>query len=126
MLILDTVYVASDITCGSSQPLFHLQGVALLVTGTVHPKMKIMSLITHPHVVPIPNLQDIRSSSEHKCKYNFYILRVLRPSIDSKGPYTIKVQKLSKDIGKIIRDIRGSTVILRSYENTFCMQRKQK
>ncbi len=36
---------------------FHLKGI-------VHPKMKILSLITHPHVVP--NLKDLCSSSEHK------------------------------------------------------------
>jgi len=29
--------------------------------GLVHPKMKILSLITHPHVVP-----DLHSPSEHK------------------------------------------------------------
>ncbi len=36
----------------------------LQVIGIVHSEMKILSLITHPHVVP--NLQDIRSSSQHK------------------------------------------------------------
>ncbi len=34
------------------------------------------------------------------------------PPIDSKDPYTIKAQKRSKEIGKIIRDISGSTVML--------------
>ncbi len=34
--------------------------------GIVHPKIKILPLITHPRVVP--NLQDLRSSSEHKIK----------------------------------------------------------
>ncbi len=49
------------------------------------------------------------------------------PPIDSKDPYTIKVQKCRKDIFKIILVTSvGSTVILRSYENTFCAQRKQK
>ncbi len=33
-----------------------------LVLWLVHPKMKVMSLITHPHVVPNP--LDLRSSSE--------------------------------------------------------------
>ncbi len=35
-----------------------------LVKGIVHPNMKIMSPITHPHV--IPNLYDLHWSSEHK------------------------------------------------------------
>ncbi len=34
-------------------------------------------------------------------------LRALRPSIDSKSPYTIKVQKRSKEIGKIIHVTLG-------------------
>ncbi len=38
--------------------------------------------------------------------WNLRALRV-RPSIDSKGPYTIKVQKRSKDIGKIIHVTSG-------------------
>ncbi len=49
--------------------------------------------------------------------------------MDSKGPYTIMVQKRSKDIGKNNPcDISGSTVIviLRSYENTFFVQKKKK
>ncbi len=35
----------------------------------VHPTMKIMSLITHPHVVQNP--KDLCSSSEHKLRYLF-------------------------------------------------------
>ncbi len=49
--------------------------------------------------------------------------------MDSKGPYTIMVQKRSKDIGKNNPyDISGSTVIviLRSYENTFFVKKKKK
>ncbi len=42
------------------------------------------------------------------------------PPTDSKDPNTIKVQKHN------LCDISGSTVILQSYENTFCAQRKQK
>ncbi len=45
------------------------------------------------------------------------------PPIDNKDHNTIKVQKRSKDIVKITVNL---TVILRSYENTFCMQREQK
>ncbi len=36
--------------------------------GLVHPKMKILSLITHPDVVPNP--WDLRSSSEHKLYFS--------------------------------------------------------
>ncbi len=68
----------------------------------VHPIMKILSLITHPHVVPNP--QDRRSSSEHRLRYFWWNLRALRPSIDSKGPSMIKAQKRSKEIGKIIQN----------------------
>jgi len=32
--------------------------------GIVHPKMKMKSLITHPHGVPTP--KGLRSSSQHK------------------------------------------------------------
>jgi len=38
-----------------------------MLKGLVHPKMKIMSFITHPHGVPHP--EDLRSSSEHKLRY---------------------------------------------------------
>ncbi len=35
----------------------------------IHPKMKILSLFTHPHVVPKP--QDLHSSLEHKVKVGY-------------------------------------------------------
>ncbi len=38
----------------------------------------------------------------------------------------LKAKKGSKDIVKSLCDICGSTLILQSYENTFCAQRKQK
>ncbi len=38
--------------------------------GLVHPKMKIMSLITHPHVDPNP--QDLHSSSKNKLRYFWF------------------------------------------------------
>ncbi len=79
----------------------------------------ILSLITHPCVVPNP--QDLRSSSEHKSRYFWWILRALWPSIDSKDPYTIKAQKHSKEIRKILH----VTSVFQSYENTFSVQRKQ-
>jgi len=36
----------------------------------VHPKMKILSSLTHPHVVP--NLYEFLSSAEHKGRYFEY------------------------------------------------------
>ncbi len=51
--------------------------------------------------------QTTSSSSEHKLRYFWWNLKALRPSIDSKGPYTIKVQKRSKEIGKIIHVTSG-------------------
>ncbi len=99
MLILDTVYVASDISglWLLTTPLSFTRSGTFgntLLKGTVHPKMKMVSLITHPHVVPIRNLQDIRSSSEHKCKYNFLYfessqtLHRQQGSVHDQGPET--------------------------------------
>ncbi len=84
---------------------FLLKIKVVLVKVLVHPKRKILSLITHPDVVPNP--WDLRSSSEHKWRYFLRIPRALRLSVDSKGPYTIKVQKCSKEIGKIIHVTSG-------------------
>ncbi len=67
--------------------------------------MKILSLITHPHVVSNP--WDLRSSSEHKLRYSDGIWELSDPPIDSKGPYTIKVQKRSKEMSKIIHMTSG-------------------
>ncbi len=83
----------------------HFCSFEYMLKGLVHPKCKILSLITHPHVVSNP--WDLRSSSEHKLRYFWCILRALWPSIDSKGPYTIKVQKRSKEIGEIIHVTSG-------------------
>jgi len=41
--------------------------------GIVHPKMKILSVFTNPHVVP--NLYDLVSSEEHKTRYFVKCLR---------------------------------------------------
>ncbi len=71
----------------------------------VQPKMKILSLILT--LMSFQTRKDLRSSSEHKLRYFWWNLRALRPSIDSKGPYTIKVQKHSKEIGKIIQVTSG-------------------
>ncbi len=59
--------------------------------------MKILSLITHPHVLSNP--EDLRSSSEHNLRYFWWNPRALWPS---KGPTTIKTPKHSKDIGKTV------------------------
>ncbi len=62
--------------------------------------MKILSLITPPHV--IPKLMTI----VHPWDTNYDIFDALRelsdPSIDSKDPYTIKARKRSKEMDKII------------------------
>ncbi len=65
--------------------------------------MKMMSLITHPDVVP--NLYDLRSSSEHKLRYFVWIWELSNPPIDSKGPYMINVQKSTKMIDKVVHVI---------------------
>jgi len=39
----------------------------LFVKGLVHPKMKILSVFTHPHVVP--NLYVFICSAEHKGRF---------------------------------------------------------
>ncbi len=64
------------------------------------PKMKMMSLITHPHVVL--NLQGPRSSSEHKLRYSWWNPRAFWPSIDSDVTTMFKTQKGSKDTVKIV------------------------
>ncbi len=56
---------------------------APLFKGIVHSKMKILSLITHPHVVP--NQQDLRSSSECKLKYFCWNRRAIWHTIDSNA-----------------------------------------
>ncbi len=69
--------------------------------------MKIVSLFTHPHVVP--NVQDLCLSSEHKSLMKIFdeLQDLSDPPIDSKDPNTIKAQKRSKDIGKIIHATSG-------------------
>ncbi len=80
-----------------------------LAKMTISPNT-ILLLITQP-----------RSSSEYKLGYFWCIPRA---PIDSKDPYMIKVQKCRKEIGQIIHVT--SALILRSYENTFCVQKKTK
>ncbi len=51
-----------------------------ILKGIVHPKkIEILSLITHPHVVPF--LKDLRSSSEHESRYFWWNLRALLPTV---------------------------------------------
>jgi len=54
------VHVSAIESSRSSLNIFLLQ-------VKVHPKMKILSVFTHPHVVSTP--LDLRSSSEHKLRY---------------------------------------------------------
>ncbi len=60
--------------------------------------MKILSLITQPHVVQ--NLSDLRSSLEHKLRYFW-------PCINSSETDMFKAQKGSKDIVKIVHETSG-------------------
>ncbi len=64
--------------------------------GIVYTDIKIMLLITHPHVVP--NLQNLCSSLEHKLRYFLMKSERFWTYIDSKGTTTFKAQKHSKDI----------------------------
>ncbi len=72
----------------------------LCIKGLVHPKKKILSLITHPHV--ISNTQDIRSSSEHRLRYVWLNPRAFWTSIDTNTTDSVKAQKDSKEIIKIV------------------------
>ncbi len=78
-----------------------------------------LSLITHPHVILSP--KDLRSFSED-------VFELSDPPIDtdSKDPNTIKAQKRSKDIVKLIHVT--SVVQSSFYESMriFCVQRKLK
>ncbi len=67
--------------------------------GTVHPKMKILSLIAHPHVVPNPRKTFIHL---HKLRYFWWNPRAFWPSIDSKGTTMVKAQNRSKNIVKTV------------------------
>ncbi len=62
--------------------------------------MRILSLITQPHVVPNP--LDFRSFSEHKIRYFWWNTRAFWPCIDSNTIEMFKAQKGSKNIVKII------------------------
>ncbi len=70
--------------------------------------------------------QDFCLSSE-QIKICLWNMRAFWPSIDSKDPNTIKAQKCSKGIVKIIPVTSVIQVIsLRSFENTFCATRENK
>ncbi len=64
------------------------------IKGIVYKKMKILSLITHDHVVPtretLMNEMNLCSSSEHKLRYFWWNPRASWPSIDSKCPTMIQ------------------------------------
>ncbi len=60
--------------------------------------MKILLLITHPHV--IPNLEVF--CSEHKLRYFLLNLKAFWPCIDSNATTMFKAQKGSKNITEIV------------------------
>ncbi len=65
------------------------------IFNLIHPKIKILSLITHPHVVPKP--VNLRSSLDHKLRYFWWNPRAFWPCIDSNATTMFKTQKGSKD-----------------------------
>ncbi len=86
--------------------------------GIVHPKMKILPLITHPHVV------SNRETSVHRTQIKIFLmesessqtLHIQQGSLHDQGPENVARRSV-----KIIHVTSGvQTVILRSYENTFC------
>ncbi len=83
----------------------------------VHSKMKILSLITHPHVVPNP--LDLRSSSEHKLRSFWWNPRDIWPCIDSKTTNMFKAQKGSKDIIKKV----NVSLELREHQSLTCIHK---
>ncbi len=79
------------------------------VKGIVHPKMKILSLITHRHVFPNP--QDLRSSSEHKLTYFWWNPRAFWPCIDSNTT----TRKVVRTLFKIVHVIKRYFMMLQEY-----------
>ncbi len=73
----------------------------LFFKGIVHPKIVILSLITHPHV--IPNLFIFRT----QIKILWWNPRAFWPFIDSNAADTFKAQKGSKDIINISGSTQG-------------------
>ncbi len=69
--------------CTVNSHCFCEKSDAHVFKGIVHPKMKILSIITHSHVIPNP--KDLRSSSEHKLRYFWWNPRAFWPCIDSNA-----------------------------------------
>ncbi len=94
-----------------------LSDIGVWLKGIVLPKLKILSLITNSHVIPNP--KDLRSFSED-------VFELSDPPIetDRKDPNTIKAQKRSKDIVKLMHV--PSVVQSSFYEamRILCMQKK--
>ncbi len=81
--------------------------------GLFHPKMKMMSLITYPHVVP--NLEKLCSSLKQS-KILWMKTGACDCPIDCKVNNTVKVQKSMKDHRQSSPSaISGSSLILRIY-----------
>ncbi len=75
------------------------------VKGIVHPTIKILSLITHPHVVLLTQTCKtihFHSFMKHKLRYFWWNLRAFWPCIDRNATETFKVQKGSKYIVNIV------------------------
>ncbi len=78
---------------------------SLILEGIDNPKMKIQSLITHPHVVP--NELDLRSSLElrYSSQMKIFLMKseiILTLHIYSNATDTSRAQKGCKDIVKIV------------------------
>ncbi len=98
--------------------IYQIQNIFL--KGIVHPKMKVLSLIP-----PSCRFKPVRPPFIFRTQF-LYSIRELWPSIDSKGPYTIKVQKHSKEIGKIIHVSSGVQPLFYEATRILLYARKQK
>ncbi len=95
----------------------------VLLKGIVHPKMKILSLITPPHV--IPNLSDLHSSSEHKLSYFWWIPRALIFSLSKNFhfwvnyPFNILVDNMKHCVQESLnRNFKKNSIYLKY---NFCL-----
>ncbi len=79
-----------------------------MIKGIVHPKMKILSLITHPHFVPNPS--DLCSSSEQKLRCFWWNPRTFWPCKDSSRTTTFKVKCCLCRVRKISDFIKISLI----------------
>ncbi len=85
------------------------------IKNIFHPNFTFLLLIAHPHVILTPKTSVHLQNTNLDIFAEFWELS--DPPININVITTIKVQKHSKDISKIIH-ISGSTVLLRRYEIT--------